>query len=200
MQAKTDKFIKLHADATADLILDVAQELLQTRGYNGISYQDIADQVGIRKASIHHHFATKAELGVKLVRRYRRQWQRFLAGIDESKLGAWEKFDGYLEPFRATARTGDRVCLCGVLGAEFAALSIEIQQEVQEFFSDNEAWLTRLLSQGRRARDFRFSGDPDSEAAVIFACLEGSLIVARACRSPIQFETVVLQLKTRLGG
>jgi TetR/AcrR family transcriptional repressor of nem operon len=200
MQAKTNKIIKPHADATADLILDVAQELLQVRGYNDISYQDIAEQVGIRKASIHHHFATKTDLGIRLVRRYRREWSEFLSGIDESKSGPWERLDQYLDPFRATARTGDRACLCGVLGAEFSALSSELQDEVQGFFNDNESWLTRLLSQGRRARRFRFEGDADSEAAVIFACLEGSLIVARACRSPIQFETVVLQLKTRLGG
>lgn len=200
MQAKTRKLIKPHAEATADLILDVAQELLQTRGYNGISYQDIAEQVGIRKASIHHHFATKADLGVKLLRRYRRQWAEFLREVDRSTAGPWEKLDQYLDPFRATARTGDRVCLCGVLGAEFAALSPELQEQVQGFFSDNESWLTRLLSQGRRSRQFRFQGDPGSEAAVLFACLEGSLIVARAARDPLQFETVIVQLKSRLGG
>ena len=199
MQAKTGKLIKLHSDATADLILDVAQELLQTRGYNGISYQDIAEQVGIRKASIHHHFATKAELGVKLLCRYRRQWREFLAGVDESTAGPWEKFDQYLDPFRATARTGDRACLCGILGAEFAALSPELQQQVQGFFSDNETWLAMLLSHGRRSRQFRFQGDAASEAAVIFACLEGSLIVARATHNPLQFEAVIVQLKGRLG-
>jgi TetR/AcrR family transcriptional repressor of nem operon len=199
MQAKTGKLIKPHSDATADLILDVAQELLQTRGYNGISYQDIAEQVGIRKASIHHHFATKAELGVKLLCRYRRQWQAFLAGVDESTAGPWEKFDQYLDPFRATARTGDRACLCGILGAEFAALAPELQQEVQGFFRDNETWLAALLSNGRRSRQFRFQGDAASEAAVIFACLEGSLIVARAARNPLQFDAVIVQLKGRLG-
>lgn len=200
MQAKIRKLIKPHADATADLILDVAQELLQTRGYNGISYQDIAEQVGIRKASIHHHFATKADLGVKLLRRYRHQWAEILREIDQSTVGAWEKLDQYLDPFRATARTGDRACLCGVLGAEFAALSSELQEQVQGFFSDNECWLTRLLSQGRRSRQFRFQGDAASEAAVLFACLEGSLIVARAARDPLQFEAVIVQLKGRLGG
>src|SRR4051794_36242328 len=58
---------------TSDLILDVAQELLQTRGYNAISYQDIADRIGIRKASIHHHFPNKSDLAQALVRRYRQR-------------------------------------------------------------------------------------------------------------------------------
>ena len=203
MQAKTGKLIKPHSDATADLILDVAQELLQTRGYNGISYQDIAEQVGIRKASIHHHFATKAELGVKLLCRYRRQWHAFLAGVDESTAGPWEKLDQYLDPVPAshrTARTGDRACLCGILGAEFAALAPELQHEVQGFFRDNEThgWPPCTVQQARRA-EFRFQGDAASEAAVIFACLEGSLIVARAARNPLQFDAVIVQLKGRLG-
>lgn len=200
MQAKNGKTLMTIPAATAGLILDVAQELFQTRGYNGISYQDIADRVGIRKASIHHHFPAKADLAAALVRRYRGQWARFLADIDDEANDPRLKLDCYLEPFRATARTGDRACLCGVLGAEFASLAPTVQAEVKQFFRDNEEWLTRLLADGSRQRRFHFAGDPASEAGVLFACLEGALLVSRACADPKRFEAVVCQLKAGLRG
>jgi TetR/AcrR family transcriptional repressor of nem operon len=171
MQAKSGNSEKFHSEATADVILDVAQELLQTRGYNAISYQDIADRVGIRKASIHHHFSTKTELGMTLVRRYRRRWKAFLDEIDQADPDVWTKLDRYIEPFGATARTGDRACLCGVLGAEFVSLSTPVQREVRNFFADNEIWLTDLFSAGRKSGQFRFPGPPASAAAAFFSCL-----------------------------
>jgi TetR/AcrR family transcriptional repressor of nem operon len=184
---------------TAALILDVAQELVQAQGFNAISYQDIAHRVGIRKASIHHHFPSKANLGAQLVARYRARWNQFLSGIDQSGGGAPAKLERYIKPFRSTACSGDRVCLCGVLGAEFASLAPEVQSEVRSFFSENERWLARLLNDGRTAGTFQFRGAPDSQARVVFSCLEGTLLVARACGERARFNSVVTQLKAGLG-
>jgi TetR/AcrR family transcriptional repressor of nem operon len=199
MQRKNAKLPTAGADGTAVRILDVAQDLLQRRGYNGISYQDIAHRVGIRKASIHHHYAAKAELATAVVRRYREVWNRFLDKIDESDGDPWQKLDAYLEPFRATAVTGDRACLCGVLGAEFASLANPVRKEVRQFFAENEAWLADLLSAGRAVGCFEFPGNPECEAGVLFACLEGSLLVVRACGAAERFENVIGQLKAQLG-
>src|SRR3954468_7623487 len=155
MQQQIASATKESSPPTADRILDVAQELLQTRGYNAISYQDIAARIGIRKASIHHHFPNKSDLAQALVRRYRRRWDAFLKEIDDSNASAWKKLERYLGPFQETARSGDRACLCGVLGAEVASLTAPVQLEVRGFFQDNESWLTRLLEEGARAGDFR---------------------------------------------
>src|SRR4051812_31056953 len=194
MQQKSAPGTEKNSPATSDLILDVAQDLLQTRGYNAISYQDIADRIGIRKASIHHHFRSKSDLAQALVQRYRRRWGDFLNEVDASGADPWSRLERYLAPFKATAASGDRACLCGVLGAEFASLTAPAQEEVRGFFQDNEAWLARLLSDGIRAGAFRLSGDPASEAGVVFACLEGTLFVARACGDPGRFGAVVRQL------
>lgn len=199
MQRKNSTLLIPSTDGTAVRILDVAQDLLQRRGYNGISYQDIAHRIGIRKASIHHHYAAKAELATAVVRRYREAWNRFLDEIDRNSADPWEKLDAYLEPFRSTAVAGDRACLCGVLGAEFASLTAPVRREVRQFFAENEAWLTQLLSEGRAAGRFEFAGDPECEAGVLFACLEGSLLVARACGAAERFEAVIGQLKAQLG-
>lgn len=200
MQQRIARPAKESSPPTGDVILDVAQELLQTRGYNAISYQDIADRIGIRKASIHHHFRNKSDLAQALVQRYRRQWEGFLKEIDASRADPWSRLERYLAPFQETAASGDRACLCGVLGAEFASLTAPVQEEVRGFFQDNEAWLARLLSDGVRAGDFRLAGDPASEAGVVFACLEGTLFVARACGEPGRFGAVVRQLKAGLRG
>jgi TetR/AcrR family transcriptional repressor of nem operon len=201
MQQRIAEVTKESLPPTGDLILDVAQDLLQTRGYNAISYQDIADRIGIRKASIHHHFRNKSDLAHALVRRYRQRWDAFLKQIDAAA-GAdpWLKLQRYLAPFQQTAASGDRACLCGVLGAEFASLTAPVQAEVRGFFQDNEAWLTRLLTEGSRAGAFHLPGDPASEAGVLFACLEGTLFVARACGEPGRFDVVVRQLKEGLKG
>src|SRR3954464_8698689 len=118
MQQRIARPAKESSPPTGDVILDVAQELLQTRGYNAISYQDIADRIGIRKASVHHHFRNKSDLAHALVRRYRQRWGTFLKQIDEAKADPWKKLERYLGPFQETASSGDRACLCGVLGAE----------------------------------------------------------------------------------
>jgi TetR/AcrR family transcriptional repressor of nem operon len=85
------------------------------------------------------------------------------------------------------------------LGAEFASLAPEVQSEVRQFFSANERWLTKLLNEGRAAGTFHFDGTADAQARVVFACLEGTLLVARACGERARFNSVVAQLKAVLG-
>src|SRR3954470_21642633 len=118
MQHRIARTAKVSSPPTGDRILDVAQDLLQRRGYNAISYQDIADRIGIRKASVHHHFPNKSDLAQALVGRYRRRWEAFLKEIDTSNAGPWSKLERSLGPFQQPAASGDRACLCGVLGAE----------------------------------------------------------------------------------
>ena len=54
---------------TAARILDVAERLVQTRGFNGFSYADVASELDVTKASLHYHFPGKAELGQALIAR-----------------------------------------------------------------------------------------------------------------------------------
>lgn len=47
---------------TLDAIITAAAKVFQTRGYHAASVQDIADEVGILKGSLYHHFKSKEEL------------------------------------------------------------------------------------------------------------------------------------------
>src|ERR1051326_5309076 len=85
---------------TADRILDVAERLVQTRGFNGFSYADIAVEVGITKASLHYHFPTKADLGRALVLRYTAAFQAALADIRATDGNAFAQLERYIQVYR----------------------------------------------------------------------------------------------------
>ncbi len=79
------------APATSQRILDIAERLVQTRGYNGFSYADIAQALHVTKASLHYHYPAKADLGKELIERYERNFLNALAHIDAESRNAREK-------------------------------------------------------------------------------------------------------------
>jgi TetR/AcrR family transcriptional regulator, transcriptional repressor for nem operon len=163
---------------TATRILDVAERLAQVRGFNGFSYADIAVEVGITKAALHYHFATKADLGQALIGRYAARFDQALAAIDASTPGAPAKLHGYAGLYADVLRN-QRMCLCGMLAAEYPTLPGAMQASVVTFFDQNEAWLQDVLEQGRGDGSLRFTGSPRDAARMIISCLEGAMLVTR---------------------
>jgi TetR/AcrR family transcriptional repressor of nem operon len=178
------------AKGTRTRILDAAEELIQIRGANGISYASIAGRVKIRKASIHHHFPTKEVLVEEIVRRYSQRFFKRVDVIAASKLSAPQKLRKYANLFDATLRAppGKRVCLCGMLGAEFDSLSPRAAVLLRQFYQENEARLAAMLLEGRRDGSLKFSGDPRTVGLALFSMLEGAMFVARADGGPRQFK------------
>src|SRR5436189_3560727 len=103
---------------TPQRILDVAERLVQTRGFNGFSYADIAEAMNVTKASLHYHFRGKADLGRSLIERYERNFLAALAKIDEGSKDARERLRRYAAIYGDVLGDG-RMCLCGMLAAEF---------------------------------------------------------------------------------
>src|SRR5688572_24297646 len=118
------------APATKDRILDLAEQLAQTRGFNGFSYADISERLGITKASLHYHFRTKADMGRSLMERYRTNFTAALAAIDATRVSAADKLEPYAKLY-AQVLHGERMCLCGMLAAEYSTLAPPIQDEVR---------------------------------------------------------------------
>src|SRR5271169_3025986 len=127
--------------AAATAILDVAERLAQTRGYNGFSYADIAAQLGVTKASLHYHFPSKAELGRALIERYHRLFGAALDRIDAETEAPQEKLKQYAGLYDSVLRN-ERMCWCGMLAAEYAPLPAPMQEGLTTFFDANERWLT----------------------------------------------------------
>jgi TetR/AcrR family transcriptional repressor of nem operon len=178
---------------TADRILDVAERLVQVLGFNGFSYADIAAELKITKASLHYHFATKAELGARLISRYHGRFQTALDAIDRESEDARRKLRRYAELYADVLRR-NRMCLCGMLASDFATLPKPMKDGVRVFFDANEAWLTKVVEGGRRARTLRRDGQAHETARMVVSSLEGAMLVARSYGDVQRFESAAARL------
>jgi TetR/AcrR family transcriptional repressor of nem operon len=192
----------MEATDTRSRILDAAQDLIQRLGANAISYQHISEAVGIRKASIHHHFPSKEDLIEALIRRYTADFGSVVEGILAADLPAPEKLRRYCGLFEGTLRQGthDRACPCAMLGAELATLGSASAGLIREFYQENEKRLARLLEQGRAEHSLSFAGSLRATASLVFALLEGGMLVVRANGGAKQFRAITERLTALLGG
>jgi len=173
---------------TRTRLLDVAEQLIQERGYHAVSYKDIGERLGIRNASIHYHFPGKTDLGAALVRRYRERLEQTLESLEA--LSPARRLEQYVAAYRRVVHEDGRICLCTVLAAEDSTLPGPVRQEVRAFFDLNEDWVTHVLKEGRGQGEFQFSGPPAEAAWVFLATLEGAMLLARSSRAPGRFESI----------
>lgn len=181
---------------TRTAILDAAEELIRIRGSNGISYQSISDVVRIRKASIHYHFPTKEKLIEEVIHRYSTRFLGLVDAIIASADPAPVKLRRYFDLFERALRdgSGQKVCLCGMLGAELASLGGPAMARLRGFYRENAERLARILEQGRKAGTIHFNGDGKTLGMLLFSSLEGAMLIARADEGVRQFRSLKGQL------
>lgn len=172
---------------TEERVLDSAQRLVQTRGFTGFSYRDIAEEIGIKSASIHYYFPSKSDLGVALVRRYRERFDAELQSIAARDREASKRLKAFVGLFRQTLND-ERLCLCGMLGAERDALPPPVSRQVRDFFLLCETWLSDVLKRGRKEGEVAFLGSPQTVADQFLSLLEGAMVVARTVNDPGRFD------------
>lgn len=184
---------------TASRILDVAERLVQSRGFNGFSYADVAAELKLSKASLHYHFPGKAELGEALIGRYAARFAEALERIDRRGADAPAKLDAYARIYADVLRDR-RMCLCGMLAADYETLPAPMQRAVIAFFDDNEAWLAGVLEAGRQEGSLPLVGSASEAARAIVSGLEGALLVARPFGDVGRFEAAATRLLSSLAG
>jgi TetR/AcrR family transcriptional regulator, transcriptional repressor for nem operon len=183
-----------HGDAgTATRILDVAEHLVQVRGFNGFSYADIAAELQITRAALHYHFAGKADLGEALIARYAARFAEALAAVDAGGAEAPARLAAYAGLYLQVLRSR-KMCLCGMLAAEYQTLPRPMRDSVIRFFDQNEAWLQDVLEQGREEGSLQFAGSAQDTARVIVGGLEGAMLVARPYGDIARFQTAAANL------
>ena len=178
---------------TAARILDTAEDLVQQRGFNGFSYADISAELGITKAALHYHFAAKADLGLALIARYTSRFAEALAAIDTSGAAPADRLAQYADRYGLVFHQG-KMCLCGMLAAEYQTLPQPMRDAVTSFFDANESWLEKVLGEGRQDGGLRFPGSPRDTARLVSACLEGAMLVARPYGDVERFQSVSASL------
>jgi len=184
---------------TRGLILQHAEQLLRSRGFNGFSYKDLAAPLGIRNAAIHYHFPTKTDLGIALVDRYRdllrRRTGRFMRGEGGDAL---VQLEGY---FRFTLGQGGEecryICPIGSVAAGFENVPGPMREQVHLLAAETRAWLERVLVVGREAGQFKYEGSASDRAALVMAALQGALQLARLQGREV-LEAVIRQIRADL--
>lgn len=178
---------------TATNILDVAERLVQERGFNGFSYADVAAELNLTTAALHYHYAGKAELGVALIARYASRFAERLAVVESQTDDGPTRLDAYAGLY-LDVLSKERMCLCGMLAAEYQTLPEPMPATVVRFFADNEAWLARVLDQGRERGTLEFAGSSPNVAQMIMSSMEGAMLVARLFGDIPRFQAVADQV------
>lgn len=188
-----------NASSTSDDILACARTLIIAGGYNGFSYADIADVVGIRKPSIHHHFASKVDLVRTLVSRYREEAQAGLSALERNVSDPAEQLKTYLAYWETCIKDATApFCVCALLASELPILPAEVALEVRAHFRFLASWLTSVLERGRRQGRLQLTGTARVEAEGVMATVHGAMLSARAYGDPKMFGTITRPLLDRL--
>lgn len=170
---------------TVERIIDAAEQRICQAGYNGFSFREIAQDVGIKSASVHHHFPTKPALGAAVARRYA---ERVEAAVAAERQAGRAAADAWRSVFRNALMVDGRMCLCGMLGAEIDGIPDEVAAEARRFFERGVASLTQ-------ASDAGGDGPLTAEAALrIMATLEGAMLLARTLRNNAIFDQATATL------
>lgn len=171
--------MKPETDARTDTrkkILDLAEVLMLSRGFNAFSYQHISGELGVRNAAIHYHFPKKTDLGVALIERYRRRFARYV----EAQAGQppvvqlaryFELTDNYYDK--------QQICPSGILSAELHTLPPEMQQCTARFVEEMRAWAVDIVRRGQQEGVMQYAGTPHGMGTIVFAAMQGSLQLAR---------------------
>ena len=184
---------------TQQKLVDSARRLIQMRGYNGFSYADVADEVLVRKASIHHHFPVKSDLAREVVEQSRAlivEQTAALAAGDFDPEGKLKMYTGYWE--KCIADASAPFCVAGMLAAELPTLPDDLADAVRAHFRDLSNWLEIVLTRGAQMGRFELQGSARQEAASFMAMVYGAMLTARAYGDPKVFADVVASAMKRL--
>lgn len=167
---------------TRKQILDLAEELIRTRGYHAFSYKDISQQLQMKNAAIHYHFPTKEDLGIAVIQ----------SNIDqfENKREYWssisyqEQLEDFIQIYEKS-RDKQWSCLIGALSSSVDALPDSMQEKLTEMADFILDQLTITLNEGEQKGEFRFQEQPRAKAELIISSLLSSLLLDKVMKENV---------------
>lgn len=185
--------------STAQQIIDEARRLIMTQGYNGFSYADIAATIGIRKASIHHHFPGKSDLAKAVVEESRAIIEAQVALLTEVEPEAGAQLSAYAAYWeRCIADDSAPFCVAAMLAAELPSLPEDLATSVRGHFAALTGWLARLLALGVQQGSVSLVRSPAEEADAFMSAIYGAMLSARAFGEPRRFAAITETLLSRV--
>jgi TetR/AcrR family transcriptional repressor of nem operon len=172
---------------TKSELLDAAQELIQRVGVKGMSYQDLRQEVGIQKASIHYHFPKKEDLVEALILRCGRDYGDCYRSVASSEKSVMSKLEDLAGIFENSLKQG-KVCTAGMLSVEIATLSERLREVLQDTIRGSVSLIESIFIQGVADRTFPKSLDTAEAAMAYHDFLLGTQIMARCLESPEHFQ------------
>lgn len=183
----------------ADEILHCARALIIRGGYNSFSYADISSVVGIRNASIHHHFPSKSDLVRKLVAQYREEAAAGLAELERNVSDPLEQLRAYLGYWQSCIADGTHpFCVCALLAGEIPVLPEAVVLEVRAHFRGLSDWLTAVLERGAAQGRLTLTGTAHADAELFMATVHGAMLSARAYGDAAIFDAITRPLLNRI--
>lgn len=177
---------------TASKLIDEAAQLITNAGYNGFSYADLAEKLGIRKPSIHHHFPSKVDLVVAVVEQQRAAIGLQIAALEDGKADAMDQLLAYVDYWkRCIEDQSATFCLAGVLAVELPGLPAEVGAAVQRHFNDLGRWLERVMTLGVEQGSIQLELEPRTSSQFFQTAIYGAMVMARAYNDPGKFNFVV---------
>ena len=167
------------AVTTREQLLTVAADLLQRVGYASFSFRDLAEAVGIRAASVHYHFPTKADLGVALVDWFRAQNDPQMAALCQAYPNVRDRLLALAEQVAEHTCTNGKSCPINLLLSEFSVLPENLQIKVRAWVDDCLAGMASWLDQGRNAGELKFPGDAIYQARLVWSVIEHGTQLSR---------------------
>ena len=170
-----------------EAILAAARNIAQAHGYEGLNFRDLAEQVGIKAASIYHHFPSKADLAAAVAKRY---WEDTRAELDtllSENADPLDSLHRYPQVFRRSLENGNRLCLCSFMSAEYDDLPEAVRREVHAFADVNVAWLGKVLADAHVVEP-KMS---EERARSVFAAVAGAQLMARSRADVALFDALV---------
>lgn len=165
---------------TRQQIIEYSADMLRARGYNGFSFLDIAREFGIKKASVHHHFPKKVDLGIALCD-WTQEWlQQGLEHFDTKGTSGWNKLERYFKAAQKHALNEQLMCPMSAFHSDLPILDDAIKERLKSLEEVELNWVQGVIHSGILSGEFS-SDEADSKALAglfIFSC-KGALYHAR---------------------
>lgn len=179
-------------NTTRERLLTRTQKLIQQGGTQGFSYQQLAHDIGIRKANVYYHFPSKEALVNAVLVRYIETFTHFLN--QQESATADVKLQAYCHYFVQMLSQHNQLCPVVMLTLEQSSLNESTIKLMQDFLKQNEQWLTQVFRQGKATRQLMFVGSETTHAKQLFATVQGSMLTARMSGQRGDFQAIVDQL------